>query len=341
MPRHAVALVLALSVALVGAARPARPARAVPTPVPQPVATTAPATPPSVVVYPFTTGSNIKGATGVQAASLFEAVMQRLGGVTVVAPGKGIARADYLTNALKLGADYYVSGFLSEVGDSTVALVEQLVSTQSGTIVYSHTADIQSFNDATGEAQTMHDTIVAREESLHAQIAASQTAAAATPPPVANGAQANLGSLFGSFGKKRGAKSAPAVVAAVKKPAKGVLVVGVTADSPDRARATNDLLDALNVYYKASVVSSVVPNNLVASASTICGANRENTIASGNLQAQSVKNGFFKKTQYAFTLQIYTCFGAILAHTDGSGDTPRAAIDAAVGAYAGAYPSNG
>ncbi len=334
-----VLVALVVSVALTGVTRPIRPARATATPVPTRAATPAPAPTaaamPSVVVYPFGTGSNIKPSTGVQAAALFEAVVGRLGGVAVVKPGLGVARADYLTNAVKLGVDYYVSGYLSQVGDSTVALVEQLVSTQSGTIVYSHTADIQSYNDATGEAQTIHDTIAAREESLHTQIVQSQTTAAATPAPVANGTQANLGNLFGSFGRKRGPK-ATAIPVAVRKPAKGVLVVRVIGGP---GTAAGDLVSALNVYYNAKLTNASGAN-LVTAADGICGTNRSNTIASGTLQERSVKNGFLRKTQYLFTLQIYTCFGAVLAQSNGAGDTPRAAMDAAVNAYAEAHPQN-
>ncbi|MDQ6823110.1 MAG: hypothetical protein M3Z07_01225, partial [Candidatus Eremiobacteraeota bacterium] len=75
-------------------------------------------------------------------------------------------------------------------------------------------------------------------------------------------------------------------------------------------------------------------------ADKICGSNRDNTIASGAASTSSVKNGFFRKVQYAFDLRVYSCFGSVLSQTSGTGATLTAAIRSAVGAYVTAHPRN-
>ena len=124
---------------LVGAGRPS------PTPSPSPAPAAAPALRqalPLVVVFPFDTSSEIKAGTGEAAARLFVQQMNTDGGIDAIEGPGTIKRADYLTYAQSVKADYYVTGYMTPLGDG-VSLVEQVVSTQSGTIVYGQTAQIE------------------------------------------------------------------------------------------------------------------------------------------------------------------------------------------------------
>ncbi len=328
---------LILSLALIAAARPApRPAA---TPTPTPSATAAPQRSlPLVVVFPFDTSTDLKPGTGQNAAQLFVQQMNADGGVdTLLAPAT-VKRATFLTYARGVNADYYVSAYMTPLGNG-VSLVEQVVSTRSGAIVYGQTAQISSFEDATAQATMIHDGIISLEKQI--SDAYNGAAAQATATPLPNN-QANLSQgiagIAGLF--KHKAKETP--VPASLKPSKGILVVHVDGALPatDLSQATSTLYSALGTRYNVRMASA--PSlNLTQAADSICGTDRNNTIASGTASAKMVHRGLGNHPQYTFVLGVYTCFGAKLAQTTGTGDSLASAVRVAVEDYAAAHPQNG
>jgi hypothetical protein len=318
-------LLLCLSVALVGAT---------PTPSPSPAPSPAPAAP-IVIVYPFSVTGEIKGDTGVKAAQLFVQQMREGGGVTTIDGSATVKRSDYPADAKSNHAEYYLSGYMTALGDG-VALVEQLVSVHNSTIVYANSAQIQSFNDAAAQAHAVHDAIIADQNRFSAALNDQQSAASATPTPLP-GNEANIGGLF----KHRGAKATPKPKATpASKPAKGIFVVRIAGDltGSELTAGTRTLLASLDTYYNATM--SGVAGNAAANANGICGTQRDNTVASGSVKTASVKSGFFHKTQYTFTLDVYTCFGAPLSQASGTADSLAGAIQTAVQSYATSHPNN-
>ena len=334
MRRFSPILAIVLGAALVAAA-PRSPRQPAPTPAPSaaPTASPQPASP-TVAVFPFGISSNIRAGSGEQAALLFTQVMRQAGGLTVVDGGKGVARADFLTSAKRLHADYYISGYMTLLGDS-VSLVEQLVDAQTGVIIFARTAQISDVNDATAQAQAMHDSIIARETSFQASLVQS-AAPAATSAPLPNN-EANIGQLF----KRRAHAAAQPAAAVVHKPAKGIFVARIAGSLPaaELTAGTSALRDALDGNFTVRGVTAVT-SNLATGADAVCGNSRDNTIASGIARTSSVKSGFFRKTQYTFSLRVYTCFGSVLAESAGTGSTLAAAIASAVAAYAAIHPQN-
>ncbi len=161
--RRTPALVLfCVSSVLMGAARPtpAPKAVAVPTASPAPVHSV-----PLVIVFPFDTSTDIKPGTGENAAQVFMNQMNADGGIDTIEGPASVKRADYPTYAHSVHADYYVAGYMTPLGNG-VSLVEQVVSTLSGTIVFGQTAQIESIQDATAQATYIHDGIVAREQEI-------------------------------------------------------------------------------------------------------------------------------------------------------------------------------
>lgn len=335
MRRRSTIFALIISAVFIGAAPrvvhhppPATAPSATPSAAPQ-------TTIPSVVVFPFGISSNIKAGSGEQAALLFAQVMRQAGGLSVLNSGAGVARIDFQTSAKKLQADYYISGYMTLLGDS-VSLVEQLVDVQTGVVVFARTAQISDVNDATAQAQAIHDSIIARETSFQASL--SQAAApVATPTPLPNN-EANLGQLFKHRAPR--ATAAPAASAALK-PAKGIFVTRISGPltGAELTAGTAALRGALDGTFKVRD-AIVTGSDLTKDADKICGNNRDNTVASGAASTSSVKSGFFRKTRYAFDLRVYTCFGSVLAQTSGSGPSLAAAIQSAVNAYAAAHPQN-
>lgn len=326
---------LGLSFTLVGAASPPVP-KATPTPLPTAAPTLAPKLP-LVVVYPFDFSSDLRSDTGLRAAQLYVTEMNAAGGVDALQAPATIKRANYLDYAKSLSASYYVSGYMTPLGGG-VSLVEQVVDTATGTIILGATAQIASFEDAASQAVSIRDGIVGREQSK-AQ-AFDQSSAQTTPAPLPSN-QANIsGGIAGLFKRRPHATPEPHV-AAVVKPSKGIFVVRVTgsANAAQLNAATGALYSALNQRYVAH--NSNAGGDVSKIANTICGADRNNTVGTGVLSANSVRRGLFSRTRYTFVFDVYTCFGAKLAEMPGDGDSIPAAVNAAVTAYAAGHPQNG
>ncbi len=110
---------------------------------------------PNVIVYPFTAnGSSLDREASSRLATIIATQMANTGQVTVVPPPPGTERKDYLTVARAHSAEYYIAGFISPLGNG-VSVVEQVVSASSGIVVYSTTAQIQTYADAAGQGDDL------------------------------------------------------------------------------------------------------------------------------------------------------------------------------------------
>ena len=293
---------------------------------------------PMVVVFPFQTSSELKPDTGGRAAQLFVQQINGAGGIDAINGAPNIQRTGYLSYAQKLQADYYVTGYMTPLG-AGVSLVEQVVSTQDGTIVYGNTAQIDSFDDASAQAIQIHGFILSQEQADADRYAAAQAESTASAPPSGNQANFSKGisDIAGLF-KRRGQTPKPV---AVVKPAKGVLVVHASGSVPedDLNRATSVLYTNLNTHFNAHMTTAQ-PANVSTAADGICGASRDNTIATGSLSATVARHGLTSRTQWTFKLDTYTCFGAKLTENAAVSDSLDGAVKAAVEAYAAAHPEN-
>jgi TolB-like protein len=183
---------------------------------------------PSVMVYPFTAnGSTLDREASSRLATIIATQMANTGRVSVIAAPPATERKDYLTTARRSGAEYYVAGFISPLGDG-VSVVEQVVGTASGIVLFSNSSQLATYADAAGQGD-----VLARFVASHAN---RGLAAIGTPPPAPSpsvqptqAAEANLGKLFGR--RRRGAptpkpspkpapllSSTPAPVVAVPAP---------------------------------------------------------------------------------------------------------------------------
>lgn len=345
MRRVSALALLCMSATLIAAAPPkpaATPApKATPTPAATATVTPQPVHIPLVVVYAFEGSSDIKPDVGQRAAQLFVQQMNASGGIDTITAPPTTKRSDYLAYARSMNADYYVSGYMTPLGEG-VSLVEQVVSTQSGTITYGATAQIVSFEDATSQAITIHDAIQARERSISAAYAAAQSESTATPAPKQNTADLKRGfnDIVGLFHRGNG-KGNSAATAPAAKPPKGIFVVRVNGHLPtnDLNKATSVLYSALNTRYNVRM-SNAPGVNLKSEADGICGTNRDNTIATGTASAQSKHHGLGSRVEWTFVLDVYTCWGAKLAEHTGTGESLQTAVSQAVASFAEASPQN-
>ena len=336
--------VLFLSLVLLAAAAPPQPSPApAPSPSPSPSSAAAPPAPklsqvPVILIYPFDVQTGADPKIGIAIAQISAQEMAAAGGLEVPPIPQGVKRADFLEFAHAQKADFYISGYVTPVGE-TAAVVEQVVSVDSGVILFSQTAQVSSVADVASQSLLARTQILAftGRETQNVETQASSTPA----PSSTNGAKvpiSGISSIVNSVFKHKGSRGGPSP-APTTKPSRGVIVAPVVAasalSSTDLAGATNELFSALGHFY--NVQMTTITSAPAQSTETICGTNRDNTIAAGTMQAG---RGAHNKLQYTLDLTIYTCFGAPLDHQVGKGGSYKAAVNAAVAAYAIAHPNN-
>lgn len=326
-------LLMLLSLFFATAAAPA------PTPTPPPVL---PVTPepsrvgqqPVVLIYQFDVQTGADPKIGFAIAQILGQEMVAAGGITVPPVPQNVKRADFLDYARKAHADFYISGYVTPVGDSA-AVVEQVVSVESGVILFSQTAQVSSVADVASQS------LLARTQILSFLGRGTQNVNAPTsntPAPTStNGAQVpitGLGSIVNSVFHKRGARTP--TPGPTTKPLRGVIVAPVVASGSvsvsDLTNATHELYFAMNRHYTTQLTA--ITTDVARSADQICGTSRDETIATGTLQEGRGRQGVH------FELRVYTCFGALLDTQTGVGSSFKNAVDGAVTAYAAAHPDN-
>lgn len=162
---------------------------------------------PRVVVYPLTVNGDAQKDAGERLSVMFA---QQLAdnGIQVVPPDPGTQRAQFLIAARKLDCDYYITGFITPLG-AEVSVVEQVVSTASGTIVASNSAQFLTYADANGQGSLLAKAIFNHAERALASLESPPPAS--TPEPKESQPEANLSNLGGLF--KRRSKGQPAPTA--------------------------------------------------------------------------------------------------------------------------------
>ncbi len=292
---------------------------------------------PVVIIYQFDVQTGADPKIGYAIAQILGQEMTAAGGITVPPIPKDVKRPDFLDYAQNAHADFYISGYVTPVGDSA-AVVEQVVSCKSGVIVFSQTAQVTSVADVASQS------LLARSQILGLLGRGTQSVnpqTANTPAPTStNGAKVpiqGISSIVNSVFHKHGGSGTPAA-GPTTKPSRGVIVAPVVATgsvvAADLSNATHELYFAMNHHYTTQMTA--VTTDASRSADEICGSDRNNTIATGALQ----ENGH-GRSAFSFELRVYTCFGALLDQQTATGSSIKNAVDSAVTAYATAHPQNG
>ena len=183
------------------------------------------------IVYPFTaTGSSVDREASSRLATIIATRMAETGLVTVIPPPPATERKDFLSVARAQNADYYVAGFISPLGNG-VSLVEQLVSTATGIVVFSQSTQLSTYAEAAAQGDDLAQFIARHANRAFASIGTPPPQASPTPAP-SSGPEANLGKIFGRR-KKAAATATPSAspkpVAAATEPAAALLNVATPA----------------------------------------------------------------------------------------------------------------
>jgi hypothetical protein len=162
---------------------------------------------PVVVVYPLTVSGGADPESGSNIAVLIATNLTKHGGLIVRPYPPGTTRAQYLTAARGVGADYYITGFLTTLGDQ-VSLILQVVSTSSGTIVQSNTAFVRTYGEAAGQSDLLAQIMLQHSGRALSQLDNPQPAPSDSPPPPNQKADEN--NFLGLFHHKAKATPSPA-----------------------------------------------------------------------------------------------------------------------------------
>jgi hypothetical protein len=156
--------------------------------------------PPLVVVFPLTVNGDVLKDSGERLAVMFAQQLSEYG-IKVVPPVPGTQRTDFLIAARKLGCDYYVTGFVTPLG-AEVSVVEQVVSTISGTVIASNSVQFLTYADASGQGALLANMIQQHAERIFEALKENPQPSA-TPEPKQSAAEdvSKLGGLFKHKGK--------------------------------------------------------------------------------------------------------------------------------------------
>jgi hypothetical protein len=138
---------------------------------------------PVVVVDPPVSGGDaVDHETTVQIATVLATQIAQGGAINVVPPTPGIDRSRYLADARAHGADFYVTGFVTPIG-TMLSVISQVVSTQSGTIVFSTSSTIANYRDVADQGDQLRAGILDRSSRGIQAFQATPAPAPATPAP--------------------------------------------------------------------------------------------------------------------------------------------------------------
>jgi hypothetical protein len=250
---------------------------------------------PTVIVYPLAaTSSSIDREASARIATVLATQIAQGGAVKVIPPKADVERANYLADARSVGANYYVTGFVTPLGKGA-SVVEQVVSTTSGTLVFSVTNYITSLNEIAAQGDQLRAGILERStRGIQAFEAPSPPAPTPAPEP-SNGADLNVNKLFGH--KK--APTPAAVAAPPKNATVAILTVGGSADSDHRSAAAQAIAAAFErVGRHAVIVNAAAPSN------DLCTANRASALVAAWLDTPAGANA-------ALRIIAYDCSGKI------------------------------
>ena len=135
----------------------------------------------TVVVFPFTAnGSQIDREASSRLATIIATRMAETGTVTVIPPPPGTERKDFLSVARASNADYYIAGFISSLGNG-VSVVEQVVSSATGIVVFSNTAQLSTYAEAAGQGDDLALFIARHANRAYSSIGTPPPATSPTP----------------------------------------------------------------------------------------------------------------------------------------------------------------
>jgi hypothetical protein len=220
-----------------------------------------------VVVYPLTATESADPGVGAQIAGLIGQELTAAGGIEVRTPAPSTGRADYLETARTLGADYYVTGFVTKISGQ-LSVVEQLVSTLNNTTVWSNSGHLVTTDDARAQGDLVRTAVLGHTGRGFIAL----NPAPGLPSPKATSAATAI--------------SAATATSTATKPTYAVLLTGGTASEKNRAYADAAMVKALRAHgYIADVIYDPV-GDLTILGPAICASTGAKVLLGGQIAVQ-------------------------------------------------------
>jgi hypothetical protein len=295
-----------------------------------------------VIVYPFTTSSSIDREASSRLATIIAQQMANTGRVIVLPPPPGTERKDYLTAARANDADYYIAGYMTALGDG-VSLVEQVVGTGSGIVIYSRSAQLSTYADAAGQGDDLATFLSNHANRSLADVGTPPPAPSPTAEP-SGGASTSLSNLFhrkkpaGAATAKPAAAPASASAATRSEPAATrpqTVAAATNAGGAFAVTAVDGPADAASRDGAIARVLRDVRGERAATAASACTGHTPRAVLSGILLVKDAGTG----KAATFELDAKDCAGKQLWRESATRDASTAqlaverAVDAAVTAY--------
>ena len=228
----------------------------------------------TLVVYPFAVSGTTPPELGAQLTDRIAAEITALGGVDVVHGPAAAKPADYRAAAQAAGADFYYSGSIVLVFNRYSA-IENLVSTRSGTVMWSFSMQFRTLDDVSGEGGRVRAELMRGAPAPPAGIAANGTSLV-SPPPMS-----------------------------------GYAVLPVTGSGPeaDRAFALTALVDTLKRRgFNVVPVTSATPIDPAVDGASVCATTGAQTLIAGTLDTTRVAtSGTTPQTTAHIALRNFDC----------------------------------
>jgi hypothetical protein len=271
---------------------------------------------PTVVVYPLASSSSLDRETTAQISTTLATQIALGGAIKVVPPKSGVDRANYLADARSLGANYYVTGFATPLGNGA-SIVEQVVSTTSGTLVFSVTNYITTLAEIVAQGDTLRQGIIERSSR---GIAAFTAPTPAPAPEASSGSDLNVNRILG----KKKPSAATVALAPPENTTLAILAVGGTAAFDQRTATAQAIVAAFERAGRhAVIVDAAEPSN------ALCSASKASALVATWLDTPPPNAA---NANSALRMIAYDCGGNVAF--DRTFKQPLAGLtDAAVGAY--------
>jgi len=265
---------------------------------------------PIVVVYPLTTtGGTDTREVGASIATALSQRLAQLGGLDIKPAPPGTARTDFLTAAVAESADYYVTGYATPLGND-ISLVEQVVSTHSGSVVFSQTALAKNYDEAVGPAANLRSAILSHAGRGFAALSAPPPPSATPEPAPSNGGAFDIGKMLHRRPRAAGTPKPATVALAPATPAPDALALATDGDAnpTERAYASATLLADLKASGRSTVPVAFGAGELVANVGSIC----RSTAQASRFYASSLSISRGAIPHVRYDLSIYDCAKAQL-----------------------------
>ena len=139
-------------------------------------------TAPTLVIFPFRQAQGLDPRYGSDYVTKLGGVLKDRAAIKVVMADPATLPVDYLHTTKADEGDYYLTGFIAPPANGSQAVIEQVVSARSGTIVWSSTAHISNVQDILDQGPIVEAALLAYATRGYFTIL-NPTPKPAAPPP--------------------------------------------------------------------------------------------------------------------------------------------------------------